>query len=660
MKDQTMSDEKKTRLLEDLDNVRQRISELEESEKKRADSEKSLRQDSERYRHAVDNASLGVLTVDVRGRVKYANSQFVKRFKLESGDSENVIDLMSQTDLAQSGLSDAVRSCLQTQKHKIFEHSLPDQNGHKSWFRHYLNPIFDSDGSINGVLSVAEDISSQKKDLDKLSRDLNTEQNMTRLLSKLVGTFEIDKAVENTLAELADITRADRAFLFLIYENGTKMDNTHEWCAPGVKAHIDTLQNLATADFPWLKKQLEGGKPIQLKNITDLPPDAKAEQSWLSNMQTCSLLFLPVEMKDNLIGFIGLATVAEESSWGVPQIKLLEMVSQVTGEYLEKKRSDDLQKARDERFRRLAQASIEGLFLVKDGIILDANHVVGSVLGLKPTDYQGKPFLDFVNPGDKAKVEKFLTGSQAKSLEIMFPKKGAEPVRVELEMRSVQYQAVPLTVVAVRDITERKKQEDQGQKNLEIFQNAFISSIRALSLGVALRDPYAAGHGEGVAELACAIAQEMGLPEDTVEGLRLAGTIHDIGKIGLPAEILSKPGRISDAERMMVENHPQKGYEVLKDIKFPWAVAQFVLQHHERMNGTGYPSGLSGDNILLESRIIAVADTVDAMRSERSYRPARGLENAVEELTKNKGTLYDAKVVDAALKVINKRGYPFT
>ncbi len=655
-----MNDEKKTRLLEDLDNVRQRISELEESEKMRSDSEKALRQDSERYRHAVDNASVGVLSVDVRGRVKYANSQFSKRFKLGSGDSENELDLMSHPELAQAGLPEAIRSCLQTQKHKVFEHSLPDQNGHKSWFRHHLNPIFDSDGSINGVLSVAEDISSQKKDVDKLSRDLSTEQNMTRLLSKLVGTFDIDKAVENTLAELADISHADRAFLFLVYENNTKMDNTHEWCAPGVNAQIDTLQNLATADFPWLMKQLEDRKPIQVKNIADLPQDAKAEQKWLSKMQTCSLLSLPVEMKDKLIGFIGLATVAEESSWGVSQIKLLEMVSQVTGEYLEKKRADDMQKARDERFRRLAQASVEGLFLMKDGVILDANHVVGSVLGLKPSDYQGKPFSDFVNPGDKAKVEKFLTGSQAKSLEITFPKKGADQVPVELEMRSVQYQAVPLTVVAVRDMTQRKKQEDQGQKYLKIYQNAFMGSIRAHSLSIALRDPYAAGHGEGVAELACAIAQEMGLPEDTVEGLRLTGTIHDIGKIGLPSEILSKPGRISDAERMMVENHPQTGYEILKDIKFPWPVAQFVLQHHERMNGTGYPSGLSGDNILLESRILAVADTVDAMLSERSYRPARVLENAVEELTKNKNTLYDAKVVEAALKVIDKRGYPFT
>jgi PAS domain S-box-containing protein/putative nucleotidyltransferase with HDIG domain len=654
-----MSDEKRTRLLEDLDNVRQRITELEESEKTQADSDKALRQDSERYRHAVDNASLGVLSVDVRGRVKYVNSQFVKKFKLESGGPENEIDLMSHPDLAQAGLSDAVRSCLQTQKHKVFEHSLPDQNGHKSWFRHYLNPIFDSDGSINGVLSVVDDISSQKKDMDRLSRDLSAEQNMSRVLSKLVGTFEIDKAVQNTLSELADITGANRAFLFLVYEKGTKMDNTHEWCSPGVNSNIEKLQNLATADFPWWMKQLEGGKPIQVKNIADLPPDAKAEQEWLSKMQTRSLLSLPVEMNGKLTGFMGLATVKEESSWGVSQVKLLGTVSQVIGEYLEKKRADDMQKARDERFRRLAQSSIEGLFLVKDGVILDANHVVGSVLGFKPSEYQGKLFLDFVNPGDKPKVEKFLAGSEAKSMEITIPKKGTDQVPVELQMRTVQYQTVPLTVVALRDISERKQHEDQGQKNLEIYQNAFMGSIRALSLSLALRDPYAAGHGEGVAELAGAIAQEMGLPEDAIEGLRLTGTIHDIGKISLPAEILSKPGRISDAERMMVENHPQTGYEILKDIKFPWPVAQFVLQHHERMNGTGYPAGLSGNDILLEARILAVADTVDAIQSGRSYRPARGLEDAVEEITKNKGTLYDAKVVDAALKVINTRGYPY-
>jgi putative nucleotidyltransferase with HDIG domain len=162
-----------------------------------------------------------------------------------------------------------------------------------------------------------------------------------------------------------------------------------------------------------------------------------------------------------------------------------------------------------------------------------------------------------------------------------------------------------------------------------------------------------------VAELASAIAQEMGFPQEKSEGLRLIGAVHDIGKITIPAEILSKPGKISDAERMLVEIHPQTGYEILKDIKFPWPVAQIVLQHHERMNGTGYPAGLAGENILLEARIMAVADTVDAMVSERSYRPAHDLESAVKEITANKGTLYDAKVVDAAVKVINQRGYPF-
>ena len=156
---------------------------------------------------------------------------------------------------------------------------------------------------------------------------------------------------------------------------------------------------------------------------------------------------------------------------------------------------------------------------------------------------------------------------------------------------------------------------------------------------MALRDPFAAGHGEGVAELAAAIAEEMGFPEEKVEGMRLIGTVHDIGKVSIPAEILSKPGKISDAERMLVENHPQTGFEILKGIKFPWPVAQIVLQHHERMNGTGYPAGLSGENILLEARIMAVADTVDAMVSDRSYRPAHDLESAV--------------------KVITQRGYPF-
>jgi HD-GYP domain-containing protein (c-di-GMP phosphodiesterase class II) len=162
-----------------------------------------------------------------------------------------------------------------------------------------------------------------------------------------------------------------------------------------------------------------------------------------------------------------------------------------------------------------------------------------------------------------------------------------------------------------------------------------------------------------VAELARAIASEMGLSEERIDGLYMAGIIHDLGKISVPAEILSKPGRLSDAEFQLVKTHPQVGYDILKNIEFPWPIAQITLQHHERLNGSGYPQGLSGEDMLLEAKILAVADVVEAMASHRPYRAALGLQKALNEIFQNQGILYDYTVVAACLRLFNEKKFFF-
>jgi putative nucleotidyltransferase with HDIG domain len=178
-------------------------------------------------------------------------------------------------------------------------------------------------------------------------------------------------------------------------------------------------------------------------------------------------------------------------------------------------------------------------------------------------------------------------------------------------------------------------------------------------LTVERRDPYTAGHQHRVANLAAAIANEIGLSEEQIDGVRMASVIHDLGKIHVPAEILSRPGRLTENEFSIIKTHPQTGYDILKTEEFPWPVAQIVLQHHERMDGSGYPSSLSGEEILLEARILAVADVVEAMASHRPYRPALGIDKALEEISKNKGVLYDAKVADACLRLFTEKGFKF-
>jgi putative two-component system response regulator len=183
--------------------------------------------------------------------------------------------------------------------------------------------------------------------------------------------------------------------------------------------------------------------------------------------------------------------------------------------------------------------------------------------------------------------------------------------------------------------------------------------IKVIAQTVESRDPYTAGHQVRVALLSCAIAEEMGCPEAQVKGIRMAGTIHDLGKISVPAEILSKPTRLTDIEFSLMKTHAQTGYDILKDIEFPWPVAEITYQHHERMDGTGYPRGLKGEKILLESRIMAVADVVEAMASHRPYRPALGIDAALDEITRNKGKTYDPDAVNACLEVFRKGEFTF-
>ncbi|MBU0988489.1 MAG: HD domain-containing protein [Proteobacteria bacterium] len=210
-------------------------------------------------------------------------------------------------------------------------------------------------------------------------------------------------------------------------------------------------------------------------------------------------------------------------------------------------------------------------------------------------------------------------------------------------------------------VEERTRQLGQSTEKLKHtlskLQNTLEATIHAIAMTVEIRDPYTAGHQRRVSNLAGAIAVEMGLSQDQIEAVRMAGIIHDLGKISVPAEILSRPGRLTAIEFSFIKMHPEVGCDILKDIEFSWPIAQIVLQHHERIDGSGYPQGLSGEETLIEAKIIAVADVVEAMASHRPYRPALGVQKALEEISSQKGMLYDTKAVDACLKLFQEKGF---
>jgi PAS domain S-box-containing protein len=212
-------------------------------------------------------------------------------------------------------------------------------------------------------------------------------------------------------------------------------------------------------------------------------------------------------------------------------------------------------------------------------------------------------------------------------------------------------------VLTIDDITKFRQAEEKIQQGLKQLEKSLGDTVKAMSTVVETRDPYTAGHQDKVARIAYAIAKKMNLSEELIKGLQMAAAIHDIGKIYVPAEILSKPSKLSDIEFKLIQTHAQAGYDIMKNIDFPWLIARIILEHHERIDGSGYPRNLKGDDILIEARIIAVADVVESMASHRPYRPALGIGAALEEIEKNKGVLYDNAVVETCLRLFREKGF---
>jgi putative nucleotidyltransferase with HDIG domain len=223
---------------------------------------------------------------------------------------------------------------------------------------------------------------------------------------------------------------------------------------------------------------------------------------------------------------------------------------------------------------------------------------------------------------------------------------------VELAIRGIEADGKLFSVGIVRDVTERVEQAKS-------LQEAFVETIGAMTATIATRDPYTADHQRKVSQLSSAIAEELGLSAEEIRGVQFGAMIHDIGKISVPAEILNRPGKLSDIEFQMIKAHAAVGTTIIGKIDFPWPIAEIVGEHHERIDGSGYPDGLKGTEISQEARIVAVADVVEAMSSHRPYRPSLGIEAALAEITENRGTSYDADAVDACLRLFAEDRFEF-
>lgn len=327
--------------------------------------------------------------------------------------------------------------------------------------------------------------------------------------------------------------------------------------------------------------------------------------------------------------------------------------------------SQTVQVEEGERFRDLVETTSDWVWETNEkGVYTYVSPRVAEILGYEPHEVVGKSHFDFMPLQEAHRAVDIINPIVEAHVPFRFvhmKKMHKDGHIVFLETSGVPFTSPDGKLRGYRgihrDVTERRKADEKAQQTYRKLESTVESVIQAISLTVEMRDRYTAGHQERVKRLAVSIAREMQVPNDKLQIIRVAALLHDLGKIFVPAEILTKSGNLSPVEFAIIKVHPQSAYDILKNIEFPWPIADVVVQHHERMDGTGYPNSLQGEDITLEARILAVADVIEAMAFHRAYRPALGLEAALKEVVRKKDTLYDPQVVEACLNVFLDQGF---
>jgi PAS domain S-box-containing protein len=330
----------------------------------------------------------------------------------------------------------------------------------------------------------------------------------------------------------------------------------------------------------------------------------------------------------------------------------------------ERKRSESSLHESEEKCRSVIERAKDGISIIQDAKFVFVNPAMAEMLGYSVEELLATPVTNILSTDNvELLVDRYnrrMAGEDViPSYPIKLKKKNGEKIIVEINACIISYMGMPAHLAVLHDMTEHEKNETELRTTLAYIRQAMGATVQALNKTVEMRDPYTAGHQRRVADLSRAIVKEMDLPKEKIEAIRMAAAVHDLGKIAVPAEILSRPGRLNDSEFSLIKAHPRIGFDILKTIKFPWPIADIVLQHHERLNGSGYPQGLKDKEISIEAKIIGVADVVEAMLSHRPYRRAHPLELALKEINENKGILYEPDVTAICMNLFTTKNYTF-
>jgi PAS domain S-box-containing protein len=576
----------------------------------RKEAEKALRESEERYRTLVENIDLGITLISSDYRVIMTNAAMARLLR------KPIRALVGRECFREFEKRDGVcphcpgTRAMTTGETAVIETASVQDDGSRQVIRLQAFPHRGPDGHITGFIEVVEDITERKQ-------------------------------TEAALHESENLYRS-------LFEN---MLNGFAYCQ--MLFEPDQPQ-----DFIYLKvnssfEALTGLKDVAGKRVSEVIPGIQESDPEL------------------------LETYGRVASTGNPErfetyVKALKMWFSISvyspgKEYFVAVFDVITERKRVEKELRLKEKMLDGasdsIFLHDvDGHFTYVNEAAYKTRGYEKEELLAKNIFALPTPEYAAIREKRLRELLGKG-EVIFEsahfRKDGSIMPVEIQARVFDLDDRPLILSAARDITERKQAETQVRQGLDSLHQALQGTVMALANTVEIKDPYTAGHQRRVAQLSCAMARELGWSPDRVEGMQVLGFLHDMGKIAVPAEILNKPGKINPTEFSLIKVHPQVGYDILKDIAFPWPVAQGVLQHHERLDGSGYPSGLTEGEITPEAKILAVADVVEAMASYRPYRPALGSDRALKEITDNKGKLYDPQAVEVCVRLFIENDFRF-
>ncbi|MCW8841226.1 MAG: PAS domain S-box protein [Gammaproteobacteria bacterium] len=598
------------------------------------------------FRAITEQAGEGLSLADTSGNYQLVNPAFCSMV----GYSEEELLRLNVRDLVPRGIE--LQLFPRAAQGEAGVRELPLQRKDGSTFEAEIKGYPITIGTDHLVLGFVRDITGRKEAEAR-------QQALTRTLQTLT-------ACNSALVHAADEPQLVEAICRIIVETG---GYRMAWIGYAEQDANKTVRNMAAAgegqDFidslglTWDPERAHGCPTCQTLNSGEasieqvIAAGPTADEPWRQaalERGFRSMAVLPLTEGERVFGALTFFA-AEPHVFSADEIRLLLQLAEdlaygigARREQARREQAEQAVKQSEERLRKMVQTMSDGLVLLdKAGCVLFANAAALQMFNRSAEELIGQE-LGYPVVSDE-------------TFELQLPGAGGRALSVEARLSDADWQGRPASVLTLHDISSRHQLEVEREEHVAVLERTMLETVQSLATAVEKRDPYTAGHQRRVAELAAAIAGEMGLEKERILGIRLGGTIHDIGKIYIPAEILNRPGKLSENEFGLIKAHPQVGYEIIKGVEFPWPVAEMVYQHHERLDGSGYPQGLKGDEITLEARILAVADVVEAITSHRPYRAALGIEVGLEEIRKNRGKFYDPEAVDACLRLFEEERF---